>query len=218
MAGPVLTAASRSGDIIEVHDHKVIIKRSMGLKLLLQGLKGEKEIPIRSIAATQFKQASMLLSGYIQFTLMGGPEAKGGWQQAGLDENTVEFVKAEEDKFRKVKDAVDAKIDELSQATAPPPPPQANNDPITQLERLAALRSQGVLSDEEFAEQKAKILGTKQAQSPVPTPPPLDAPAAERTEESTIPCPNCGHPLPLSTIRIGENWCPLCRKKYVAEH
>ena len=39
----------------------------------------------------------------------------------------------------------------------PPPPPQA--DPIEQLKQLADLHSQGVLTDEEFAAQKAKLLG-----------------------------------------------------------
>jgi hypothetical protein len=33
-------------------------------------------------------------------------------------------------------------------------------DPIAQLERLGALYAQGLLTDEEFAAQKAKILGT----------------------------------------------------------
>ena len=212
MAGPVLMAASRSGDKIEVYEHKVIIKRSIGVKLLLQGLKGEKEIPIRSIVAIQFKAASTFLSGYIQFTLTGGSEAKGGWQEAGLDENTVEFVKAEEAQFRKIKDAVDAKIEELSRPAAPQP----NNDPIAQLERLAALRSQGVLSDEEFAEQKAKLLG-KKATPLAPIAPQARAPAPVRTVERTIPCPNCNHPLRLSTIKIGDNWCPQCKKKFVAE-
>lgn len=35
----------------------------------------------------------------------------------------------------------------------------ATEDPIAQLERLAALKAQGILTDEEFAAQKAKILG-----------------------------------------------------------
>lgn len=39
----------------------------------------------------------------------------------------------------------------------PPPPPQ--EDMITKLERLADLRDQGILTEEEFAAQKAKVLG-----------------------------------------------------------
>jgi hypothetical protein len=50
---------------------------------------------------------------------------------------------------------------------APPPQPEyipaqapaAPEDPITQLERLGALKAQGLLTDEEFNAQKAKILG-----------------------------------------------------------
>jgi hypothetical protein len=45
---------------------------------------------------------------------------------------------------------------------APPPPAAAEPapDPIGQLKQLAALKDQGILTDEEFAAQKAKILGT----------------------------------------------------------
>ena len=45
---------------------------------------------------------------------------------------------------------------------APPPPPAPAApaaDPIAQLKELAALKDQGILTEEEFAEQKAKILG-----------------------------------------------------------
>jgi hypothetical protein len=43
----------------------------------------------------------------------------------------------------------------------PPPAPAGNggSDPIAQLKELAALKEQGILSEEEFAEQKARILG-----------------------------------------------------------
>jgi hypothetical protein len=59
-----------------------------------------------------------------------------------------------------------------AQATAsvqPAPPPQQQyyeqagpameEDVITQLERLGALKAQGLLTEEEFAAQKAKLLG-----------------------------------------------------------
>lgn len=43
---------------------------------------------------------------------------------------------------------------------APPPPmsPSAGDGVIEGLERLAALRSQGILTDQEFEQQKARIL------------------------------------------------------------
>jgi len=65
--------------------------------------------------------------------------------------------------------AQDAQIEDLSQqqaqqaAPAPPPPPAPaggmSEQAINQLKELAQLHDQGVLTDEEFAAQKAKILG-----------------------------------------------------------
>jgi hypothetical protein len=45
---------------------------------------------------------------------------------------------------------------------APPPPPPApdTDDMLEQLTRLGQLRDQGILTEDEFAAQKAKILGT----------------------------------------------------------
>jgi hypothetical protein len=46
-------------------------------------------------------------------------------------------------------------------APAPAPAaPAAPADPIEQLERLADLKNQGILTEDEFAAQKAKILGS----------------------------------------------------------
>ena len=78
----------------------------------------------------------------------------------------------EEDAYR------DQRIDELEsqqyqqqqQQYAPPPPPAAappapapnqgiSPEAMDQLKQLADLKSQGILTDEEFAAQKAKILG-----------------------------------------------------------
>lgn len=38
-------------------------------------------------------------------------------------------------------------------------PPAMEEDVLTQLERLGALKAQGILTEEEFAAQKAKLLG-----------------------------------------------------------
>ena len=45
------------------------------------------------------------------------------------------------------------------QQQAPPPEPEPEEDTNSQLQNLAQLHTQGVLTDEEFAAAKAKLLG-----------------------------------------------------------
>jgi hypothetical protein len=45
-------------------------------------------------------------------------------------------------------------------AAASPAPTAAGTDIITQLKELGALKEQGILTDDEFAAQKARILGS----------------------------------------------------------
>jgi hypothetical protein len=47
---------------------------------------------------------------------------------------------------------------EAQVAQAPPTPP-ASNDPVDRLERLAALKDRGLITDDEFEQQKRRILG-----------------------------------------------------------
>ena len=42
----------------------------------------------------------------------------------------------------------------------PPPPPAPEEDVITKIERLGALYAQGLLTDEEFATEKQKLLAS----------------------------------------------------------
>jgi hypothetical protein len=59
-----------------------------------------------------------------------------------------------------------AYADQQAAAAPPPPPPPpapapaSSGDTIAQLKELAELKAQGILTDEEFAAQKAKILGS----------------------------------------------------------
>jgi Short C-terminal domain len=48
----------------------------------------------------------------------------------------------------------------MPQAAPEPEPAGISPDQIEQLKQLAALKDQGILTDEEFAAQKAKVLGS----------------------------------------------------------
>jgi hypothetical protein len=56
-----------------------------------------------------------------------------------------------------------AQQEEQQQPQAPPPPAPApaasQSSPIEQLKELGELKAQGILTEEEFAAQKAKLLG-----------------------------------------------------------
>ncbi|MGN6588270.1 MAG: SHOCT domain-containing protein [Solirubrobacterales bacterium] len=49
--------------------------------------------------------------------------------------------------------------EQQQQASAPPPQASSGSSVIDQLKELGELKAQGILTEEEFAAQKAKILG-----------------------------------------------------------
>ena len=54
----------------------------------------------------------------------------------------------------------EAQQQDAAAAQAPPPPAApAEEDPLVVIQKLAVLRDQGVLSEEEFTAKKAQILG-----------------------------------------------------------
>ena len=69
---------------------------------------------------------------------------------------------AEQDQAAKAQAYDEQQAAAQQQAYAPPPPPQpaapAQDDMLDQLQKLGELKAAGVLTEEEFAAQKAKIL------------------------------------------------------------
>lgn len=141
------------GGQIEVDDRFITIRRKGLLAKSAHGLKGEKRIPLSAVTAVQFKLANNLTNGYIQFSLSGGSESRRGLQDAIRDENTVMFHKKHLRDFEAIRDYVEARLGGSGQAAGPNAP-----DLVGQLERLAALRDSGVLTQGEFDAQKAKLL------------------------------------------------------------
>jgi hypothetical protein len=100
------------GGQITLTPKRVIIKRQGLLAKAGHGYKGDKEIPMKNITAVQFKPPGSVTNGYIQFSILGGIEARGGAFDAASDENSVMFTKSQEPAFREVKRFIDAFIDE----------------------------------------------------------------------------------------------------------
>ncbi len=132
-------------------DTGVVIKR--GIKGFLLGggyLRGDKSIPYSSIVAVQLKKAG-LTAGYLQLTLMGGSEAKGGLFQSIRDENTINFqpMSGNNAKFEEAKGVLEERINQRF--------PSQNNS-LDELEKLAELKKKGIISEEEFNQKKKQIL------------------------------------------------------------
>jgi len=127
----------------------VIIKR--GIKGFLLGggkLRGDKTIPYSSIVAVQLKKAG-LTAGYLQLTLKGGSEAKGGLFQSTTDENTVNFHSGKNKIFIEAKELIEKHISGDSHKAT------SNLD---ELEKLASLKEKGVITQEEFEAKKKSLL------------------------------------------------------------
>ncbi len=133
----------------------VIIKR--GAKGFLLGggmLRGDKTIPYSSIVAVQFKKAGMT-AGYIQLTLKGGSEAKSGLFQSTTDENSINFHSVfggnNNELFNEAKQLIEERINSVNS--------HAKNNGLDDLEKLAALKEKGIISEEEFQAKKKQLLG-----------------------------------------------------------
>ncbi|HEY4526569.1 MAG TPA: SHOCT domain-containing protein [Candidatus Paceibacterota bacterium] len=132
-------------------DKSVIIKR--GIKGFLLGgmmLRGDKTIPFSGIAAVQLKKAG-LVAGYIQFSVMGGGEAKAGLFQSSMDENTVNFhvYGGKNEQFEELRHLVEERIGNHA----------SGHSVADEIAKLSGLRDTGVLTENEFQKKKKQLLG-----------------------------------------------------------
>lgn len=134
-------------------DNTITIKR--GAKGFLLGggyLRGNKSIPYTSITAVQLKKAG-IVAGYIQFSIMGGREAKSGLLQSTTDENTINFHSTKNKKFAEAKRIIEERISSLNQSN------ESKNSESDELEKFSKLRDKGIITEDEFQEKKKLLLG-----------------------------------------------------------
>ncbi|MGW0681841.1 DUF4429 domain-containing protein [Streptomyces sp. NPDC002754] len=123
---------------------------------------GDKRIPVSQITAVRWKDAGRIMGGFIGFTIAGHVASRAEHHRLGLatydavnDENAVVFPKKETAAFEAIRKAVDDAIAAHQTPTAP-----AAASGAGELAKYAELHTAGVLSDEEFATAKARILAT----------------------------------------------------------
>jgi hypothetical protein len=142
--------------IVEFDGMFVYIKRKGAVGFISQGLKGDKQIPVQSITSVQLKKSGWLTNGYIQFATAAG-ENIGGLQEAATNENSVIFLPKYDADFERLKELVMSAISR--QASGQPSAPAASTQPsnVESIEKLADLLDRGLITQEEFAAEKARI-------------------------------------------------------------
>jgi uncharacterized membrane protein YdbT with pleckstrin-like domain len=125
-----------------IHRQGFIAKRSM-------------EIPLEAINDVRFEQ------GIVDRMVGAGTLVISSASEFGR--NTFDDIRHPEVVQKVIYEQGESNRKRMYQGSAagqgPPPPPPAAPSATTELERLARLRADGVLSEEEFQVQKAKILG-----------------------------------------------------------
>ena len=160
----VLIATEGANGQICLTEKGVLIGREGGLgtKMLVGYTKGEKFLPYRNITSVQFKEPGMTW-GYIQFTVPGGIENRGGAFDAGSDENTVTFRADKLELFRKIRDIVEERqglgTAPIPQVPTPQIPPKSSI--ADELTKLAALKRDGAITEEEFEQLKKDLLSSR---------------------------------------------------------
>jgi len=141
------------GELLEVYEDRLAITPKGVMGFLSKGLKGTKTIPFTSITAIQLKRSG-LTSGYIQFTVPGGNESRGGVFGAAFDENTFMFA-GQNERAQEVTTYIETRMREVRTPAAAP----AARSLTDELRQLAELRRTGVLSEAEFLSAKRRLLG-----------------------------------------------------------
>ena len=103
-------------------------------------------------------------TGYIEFVVIGSAEKKGRMLMGGLNEmarneNAIMFGPEQEEVFSKMRDLVEDKIRDRYTSKPAEPVQAAQLDVAGQISSLKGLFDSGAISEDEFKQAKAKILG-----------------------------------------------------------
>ena len=153
---PIFELNGGVAKILKIYeDHCVLVSQKNFMSFMTQNLlNGDKEFYYSNLTSVQFKQASKLINGYIQFEYPGShssandfnSENSFAFRQAKVDNETavkaVEFIKS---KIREAKNPVSAGATAISAAD--------------ELKKFKDLLDSGIITQEEFDIKKKELLG-----------------------------------------------------------
>jgi hypothetical protein len=142
-------------DTLELCDDIVLITRRGLLNALNAGMNGTRTIQISSLIAVQMKPGSGFTGGYILFSYAGSKPFMGGLLDAIHDPDAFLFSMELNGQIAEFKAKVETRMRAIKQ------PAPANNSAgmlADEIRKLAELKQQGLLSQEEFDAAKKKLL------------------------------------------------------------
>lgn len=142
------------GQMVAIHRDSFIARGTVG--------RGVKAIPVEHIAAVQFKRATTLFRGYIQFTVPGGVERRSRpgevVKDAMRDENSVVFMSRQNGDMEALYAAVMERISALRSAPQHAPDPRQGNDVAARMAQLHSLLEQGHVTPTEYDLKRQQLL------------------------------------------------------------
>ena len=145
------------GARLHVYEDKIVISRYGISSFFVHGLKGDKTLYYNNITSLQIKMGDGVTSGYIQFSLPGGNESRGGLFAAAGDENTVLFLQAENGLAQHIYNYIEKKLLDIHN---PKPVVQVHQaSAADEIKKMKELLDTGAISQEEFDSFKKKTLG-----------------------------------------------------------
>lgn len=146
-------SVSFDGQMVTIRRDTLVGRFTMG--------RSEKRVPVASLTAVQLRRANVVVNGFIQFSFPGAEERNDTRRRsasgAARDENTVVFLPWHNDRFARVREAIEAAMTEGSAARVEQAAP-ATHDPRAVLVQLEAMFNDGLLSADEYRAKKAEVL------------------------------------------------------------
>ena len=148
---------NNTNSTLRVYEDYIIIKHSGLLNAISKnGGNGEKRINYNAISAIEYKKASTVSAGMIQFSIYGS-DVRGGNFAAAADENSILFDANKNQLTHEIVDYIEKRRTEISK-------PQATQvvqavSSAEELKKFKELLDMGIITQEEFDAKKKQLLG-----------------------------------------------------------
>jgi Domain of unknown function (DUF4429) len=147
--------ASGMNGRLRIDGEALIIDHKRGLLTVIgMGIQGERRILLRNITSVQLAKANIITNGYIRFTFHGGSDRPYGITEAGSDPNCVIFAWSANRQFESFKIAIEKAISAERERNSN----LSRGSIADEIEKLLRLRDRGIISEQEFQDQKSRLL------------------------------------------------------------